>query len=130
MQNPLRSLVALAARRPVAVVLATVVLTLAGALMALRLDPDTGTETLVGKGSNRFAAPERYYEPFGDDAGIVLVREKLTDLMLDSDPGRLVGREGCLSGNVPAGVTPRGGPDGACAKLGEAKPVKVVFGPG
>src|SRR3712207_5861902 len=101
MQSPLRSLVSFAARRPVAVVLATVVLTIAGALMALRLDPDTGTETLVGKGSESFAATERYYERFGDDAVILLVRGPLTKLVLTSDLGRLVGLEGCLSGNVP-----------------------------
>src|SRR5690606_18335758 len=35
-----------------------------------------------------------------------------------------------ISGNVPPGVEPRGGKDGPCARLGETKPVKGVFGPG
>jgi predicted RND superfamily exporter protein len=130
MVSLLRKLVAFAARHPARVLLATAVLGLASGALALRLDPETGTETLVGKGSDTYAATERYYERFGDDAVIVLVRGKLTDLVLTSDLGRLLGLEGCISGNVPNGVVPRGGPNGPCAELGREKPVKVVFGPG
>jgi hypothetical protein len=126
----LRKLVAFAARHPARVLLVTAVLSLAGGAFALRLDPQTGTETLVGQGSDTYEATERYYERFGDDAVIVLVRGPLTKLVLSSDLGRLLGLEGCVSGNVPAGVTPRGGPNGPCAQLGRSKPVKVVFGPG
>jgi hydrophobe/amphiphile efflux-3 (HAE3) family protein len=126
----LRRIVGFAARRPVAVLVATVVVTLAASAFALRLEPSTGLDPLVGKGSASAKATERYYERFGDDAIIVLVREKLTDLVLSSDLGRLLGLEGCLGGNVPAGITPRGGKDGPCAQLGRAKPVKVVIGPG
>lgn len=130
MTTLLRNLVAFAARRSGPVLLATAVLTIAGGLLALRLQPETGTETLVGKGSDSYEVTERYYERFGDDAVIVLVRGDLTKLVLSSDLGRLLGLEGCISGNVPAGVTPRGGPNGPCAQLGREKPVKVVFGPG
>ena len=42
----------------------------------------------------------------------------------------MLGLEGCISGNAPAGQVPRGGEDGPCAQLARSKPVKVVFGPG
>ena len=80
------------------------------------LEPETGTDTLVGRGSDTYEATERYYERFGDDAVIILVRGDLSKLTLTSDLGRLLGLEGCVSGNVPSGVTPRGGPDGPCAQ--------------
>ncbi len=78
MTSVLRKLVAFAARRPGPVLLVTAVLAVAGGLLALRLEPDTGTETLVGQGSDSYEATERYYERFGDDAVIVLVRGELT----------------------------------------------------
>src|SRR5688500_3811994 len=98
--------------------------------MALRLEPSAATDTLVGSGTAEYKATQDYREKFGDDAVIVLVQGELSQLVLTSDLQRLLGLEGCISGNVPEGVTPRGGPDGPCARLGEAKPVKVVFGPG
>jgi hydrophobe/amphiphile efflux-3 (HAE3) family protein len=130
MPERLRRIVAFAAARPVPVVLATVALTLLGGLLALRLQPSTSADTLVGKGSDSFEVSERYYERFGDDAVYVLVEGDLTKLVLTSDLGRLLGLEGCISGNVPANVEPRGGRNGPCGQLGRTKPVKVVFGPG
>ena len=130
MAERLQRIVAFAARRPRAVVIVTVVITLAAALLALRLEPSTGADTLVGSGSDSYEATQRYYDRFGDDAVIVLVKEKVSDLVLTSDLARVLGLEGCISGNLPQGVTPRGGPGGPCARLAESKPVKVVFGPG
>ena len=43
------------------------------------------------------------HERFGDDAVYVLVRGDLPRLVLTSDLNRLLGLEGCLSGNVPRG---------------------------
>src|SRR3954454_5666506 len=126
----LSSVVGIAARRPVTVLAVTTVLVLAGAALALRLTPSAGTDTLVGSGTAEFKATERYHQRFGDDAVIVLVRGPLSKLVLTSDIERVLGLEGCISGNVPKGVTPRGGKDGPCAQLGRTKPVKVVFGPG
>jgi len=126
----LERVVAFAARRPREVLAGAVLLTIVFGLFALRLQPSTATETLVGKGSDSFEATERYYERFGEDAVYVLVRGDVSKLVLTSDLARLLGLEGCISGNVPAGVTPRGGRGGPCARLGEDKPVKVVFGPG
>jgi hydrophobe/amphiphile efflux-3 (HAE3) family protein len=130
MPERLRRIVAFAAARPVPVILVTVALTVLGGLLALRLEPSTQADTLVGKGAGSFEASQRYYERFGDDAVYVLVEGDLTKLVLTSDLARLLGLEGCISGNVPANVEPRGGRSGPCAKLGRAKPVKVVFGPG
>ncbi|HEV2814132.1 MAG TPA: MMPL family transporter, partial [Solirubrobacteraceae bacterium] len=120
---------AFAAGRPAPVVLAVVVLTLAGGLLALRLEPSTGADTLVGSGSDSYEATQRYYDDFGGDAVIVLVREPLTKLVLTDDLGRLLKFEGCIGGNVPVNVEPYGGPNSPCARLARDKPAKVVFGP-
>ena len=126
----LHRIVAFATRRPALVVGVTAILALAGTALALRLEPDAGTDTLVGEGSASFTATETYRERFGDDAIIVLVRGDLSRLVLTSDIQRLLGLEGCISGNAPEGATPPGGPRGPCAQLARTKPVKVVFGPG
>jgi len=131
--NPSRILGAVlagAARRPLAVGLIVTGLALGGAALALRLQPDAATDTLVGRGSESFKATERYHQRFGDDAVIILVRGDLAKLVLTQDVERLLGLEGCISGNLPAGVTPRGGANGPCGQLARLKPVKVVFGPG
>ena len=126
----LSSVVAFAARRPIAVLAATGLLVLVGAAFALRLTPSAGTDTLVGRGTSEFKATERYHQRFGDDAVIVLIRGPLTKLVLTSDIERVLGLEGCIGGNVPSGVTPRGGRNGPCAQLARTHPVKIVFGPG
>ena len=119
------------ARRPAAVVGAVAALAVAAAAFAaLTLTPTASTDTLIGRGSATFKATERYHQRFGDDAVIVLVRGQLTKLVLTSDIARVLGLEGCLSGNVPKGVTPRGGANGPCSTLGRLKPVQVVYGPG
>src|SRR5439155_10656164 len=51
-------------------------------------------------------------------------------LVLTSDLNRLLGLEGCLSGNKPARQAAPGGPRSACAQLARDKPVQVVYGPG
>jgi uncharacterized protein len=126
----LRAVMGAAARRPLAVGLAVGALALAGGLAALRLEPTAAIDTLVGRGSASFAATERLHQRFGDEAVYVLVREPVTQLTLTSDINRVLGLEGCISGNAPAGRVPPGGKAGPCAALAKAKPVKVVFGPG
>src|SRR3954465_14580413 len=124
-------LVAWVARRPAAVVGAVVVLAVAAGLFAaLTPAPAAGPDTLVGRSSATFEATQRYHQRFGDDSVIVLVRGPLTKLVLTQDVARVLGLEGCLSGNVPPKITPRGGKNGPCAQLGRTKPVKVVYGPG
>jgi hydrophobe/amphiphile efflux-3 (HAE3) family protein len=120
-----------AARRPLVVGLVVVLLAVAGGALALaRLQPSAATDTLVGRGTQSFAATERLHQRFGDDAIYVLVRQPLTKTVLTSDLLRVLALEGCLSGNAPKGQAPRGGANGPCARLARTKPVKVVFGPG
>src|SRR3954449_7094026 len=124
-------LVAWVARRPAAVVGAVVVLAVAAGLFAaLTLRPTAGTDTLVGRSSETFQATQRYPQRFGDDAVIVLIRGPLTKLVLTQDIGHVLGLEGCLSGNAPRNIKPRGGPNGPCATFARTKPVQVVYGPG
>ncbi|HVE68062.1 MAG TPA: MMPL family transporter [Solirubrobacteraceae bacterium] len=122
-----------AVRRPGLVAALTALLALGGGVLALGLKPDTGVDTLVSRDSETFQATEQYRERFGEDAIVVLVREPLPQLMLTSDLGRLLGLEGCLSGNLPREVRrPPGGVNGPCARLarGRDRPVQVVYGPG
>jgi hydrophobe/amphiphile efflux-3 (HAE3) family protein len=123
-------MVAGAARRPVAVLAVTALLVLAAVLLASRLTPSAATDTLVSANTPEYRATQHFHERFGDDAVYVLVRGKLSSLVLTSDIERVVGLEGCISGNLPKGVEPRGGPSGPCARLARTKPVRVVFGPG
>ena len=61
----------------------------------------------------------------------MLVKGNLQQLVLSSDIERLLGLEGCLSGNVPGGALgAEGGANGPCGQLARAQTVKVVFGPG
>ena len=101
-----------------------------GAALALRLSPSAATGTLVGSGSDAGRATEIAHQRFGDDAVYVLIRGDLPRLVLTSDLNRLLGLEGCLSGNVPEGVTPPGGASGPCGRLAVVKPARVVYGPG
>lgn len=116
------------ARRPWVPLAAVAILAVAGALLALRLEPSTGTETLVPRGSETYEQTERFKRDFGDDAIVVLVAGDLRRTLLTTDLGRLVRLEGCLSGNVPA----EGLRDlpAVCREIAELKPAKVVLGPG
>jgi len=115
-------------RRPLLVIAVVAVLSLAGAALALRLEPSAGTDTLVSGSSDTAKANERFKEKFGDDAVVVLVEGNLQRTMLGPDLGRLIRLEGCLSGNVPdegLNELPR-----ACTDIKELDPAQVVFGPG
>jgi predicted RND superfamily exporter protein len=112
--------------RPWVVLAVVFVLAAGGAVLALGLRPSAATSTLVGSGSSSGAATRVAHEKFGDDAIYVLVRGDLARMVLTDDLNRLVGIEGCLSGNVPAGVVA----PGACGELGRLKPVQAVYGPG
>jgi hydrophobe/amphiphile efflux-3 (HAE3) family protein len=114
--------------RPLVVLAIVGVLGVAGAVLALRLEPSSATDTLVDRSSETFEATERFKRDFGDEAVIVLVKGDLQRTVLTSDLGRVLRLEGCLSGNVPEkGLKdlPR-----QCREIAEFKPAKVVFGPG
>ena len=107
----------LAVARPLAVGGLVLAFALAGALLALRLEPSAETDTVVGSSTPGWAATERLHDRFGDEAIYVVVREQVARVVLTSDLGLLVGLEGCLSGNVPAGRTPYGGQKSPCGRL-------------
>ena len=120
-----------AARRPRLVIAIALVLGLGGAALALRLRPTAATDTFVSSSSSEYQATQRFYRSFGEEPIAVLVKGNLQQLVLSSDIERLVGLEGCLSGNVPASaLASEGGPNGPCGQLARARTVKVVFGPG
>jgi hydrophobe/amphiphile efflux-3 (HAE3) family protein len=120
-----------AARRPRLIVGVAVVLGLAGAALALRLKPPAATSTFVSSSSSDYRATQSFYRSFGEEPVEVLVSGNLQKLVLSEDINRLVGLEGCLSGNVPvAALAQAGGANGPCGQLAHGHPVKVVFGPG
>ena len=120
-----------AARRARLVLVVAVVLGLGAAALALRLHPTAATNTFVSSSSGSYRATQAFYARFGEEPIAVLVREDLQQLVLSSDLERLVGLEGCLSGNVPAAALgAEGGANGPCGQLARAHTVKVVFGPG
>src|SRR5437588_835099 len=119
-----------AARRPRATLLVVLALALAGGALATSLAPTAATDTLVGRSNSTYQATQRYHRLFGDDAVIVLIRGPLPQLVLTQDLERVLGLEGCLSGNLPPRVAPPGGPRGPCAVLARTRPVQVVYGPG
>ena len=126
----LERIVRAAGRRPRRVLLAVAVAAGVCAALALRLEPSTAVETLVGKDSDAYRATEVYRERFGDHAIVVLVQGDLADLVLTDNLGRMLGLEGCLSGNKPKGQPAPGGAKSPCAEFARTKPVKVVYGPG
>jgi uncharacterized protein len=125
----LERLAAAAARRPRHALALLALLAALGAALALGLEPSAATSTLAGRSSESYRATERYRERFGDHAIIVLARGPLEQLVLTDNLGRLLGLEGCLSGNRPTGRSVPGGERGPCAALARTKPVQVVYGP-
>ena len=106
-----------------------VVLGLGAAALALRLHPTAAADTFVSSSSPQYRATQSYYRSFGEEPIEVLVKGSVQQLVLSSDVGRLLGLEGCLSGNVPvAALASEGGQSGPCGQLARAKTVKVVFG--
>ena len=108
-----------------------IALGLGGAAFAVRLHPTAATSTFVSSSSPEYRATQRFYASFGEEPVDVLVKGNLQQLVLSSDIDRLVGLEGCLSGNVPdSALAAEGGVNGPCGQLARERSVKVVFGPG
>jgi uncharacterized protein len=129
-KNLLARIAGWAVERPAPVLAATVLVALVGAVVALRLTPEAGTDSLVDSGSDTFKATEDFKEKFGDDAVVVLVRADLESLVLTEQVNTLLLLEGCLAGNFPSGETVGGVQSPPpCGELAESKPAKVVYGP-
>jgi hypothetical protein len=119
-----------AVERPAPVLAATVLVALVGAVAALRLEPEAGTDSLVGTGSETAEATEDFKQEFGDDPVVVLVRGDLERLVLTENLGTLLTLESCLAGNLASGQTAGNTRSPApCGELADAKPAKVVYGP-
>jgi uncharacterized protein len=120
-----------AGRRPLLTISLLGVLGVGCAIAALGLRPTAATDTLVGRSSSTYKETQRFYARFGEEPVEVLVAGDLRKLVLSPDIDRLVGLEGCLSGNLPkAALAEEGGTNGPCGQLTRDKEVKVVFGPG
>jgi hydrophobe/amphiphile efflux-3 (HAE3) family protein len=130
MREGLERVARAAAARPLVVLLTILALALGGGALAMGLEASTSTDTLAGRSSDAGKATADFHRDFGDDAILVLVQERVADFVLTDDLGRSIQLEGCLGGNVPAGATPYGGENSACAKLAALKPARVVYGPG
>ena len=138
--NAFGRIVRVVARRPLPVLAVTLALALAGGALALRLQPSSATDTLVSGSSDTFRDTERFKKDFGDDAVVVLVKGKLTNTVLTNDLLRLIGLEGCLSGNVPKAQLDKAiaqnrrnrerGLPAVCGDLARLRPAKAVYGPG
>jgi hydrophobe/amphiphile efflux-3 (HAE3) family protein len=120
-----------AARRPLLTIALLGGLGVGCAVVALGLHPTAATDTLVGRSSAAYRDTQGFYARFGEEPVEVLVKGDLRKLVLSSDIDRLVGLEGCLSGNLPpAALAQEGGASGPCGQLTHDKAVKVVLGPG
>ncbi len=115
--------------RPIPVLAAIAALALIGAVGALRLAPDAGTDQLVDNDSSAYRATEDFKRKFGDDAVVVLVKADLQKLVLTSDLGTLLSLEGCLSGNVEGGeVFPDEAAPEPCAAIAKDESVHALLG--
>ena len=103
------------------IALATV-LGLGGAALRAATTPRAATSTFVSSSSPEYRATQKFYENFGEEPIEVLVKGNLQQLVLSSDVDRLVGLEGCLSGNVPERGACAGGRRGRAVRAaGEGK---------
>lgn len=117
-------------RRPLVTIVAVGLLALAATLFALRLEPDTGVESVTGSTSTTYKATQEWAKQFGGDPIVVLVRGDLAAMALGPDLGRMLGLEGCLSGNIPNAARSQPDTPAVCKRLGDFKPAVAVYGPG
>ncbi len=119
-----------AVERPTQVVVAAILLTLIGAVAALRLAPDASVGSLVDRDSQTYAATQEFHNQFGDDPVVVMVRDDLGRLLLTPQRDRLLALEGCLSGKAKGGqVFPNEPAPAPCAKIAALRPSFAVYGP-
>jgi hydrophobe/amphiphile efflux-3 (HAE3) family protein len=137
-------LVSAAVRRPWLTLTIVAAAALAGGLLALGLSPDTSDSTFVSSSSPTFRATASDQRHFGGDPVIVLIRERLSDLVESGDLAVVSQLEACLAGQqllansklgsfvpLPAKeAQPYGGPRSPCAGLMRTHDVEVVYGPG
>ena len=144
MAKTLGRLAGVAASKPAVTLGIVLALALGGGVLALRLKPNTNSDTFVSRSSPTFQASLDDNKHFGGDPVVILIREPLTDLVETKDLATVSQLEACLAGQVvvanqqlqaftpaPAGsATPYGGWGSPCGKLMKARPAQVVYGPG
>ena len=119
-----------AVERPLPVIVSAVLLTLIGAVAALRIEADRSPNSLVDRGSGTYAATQSFYEEFGDEPVEILVKGDLRQILSTGNLTRLLALESCLSGRTPGGRVVRGEPaPPTCASIARLDPSAVVFGP-
>ncbi len=132
------------ATRPRLTLAAVTLLTLLCALLALRLQPSTGIDTLVSRSSADYRATQVDDRQFGSAPVVLLVRLPLTALVQSRDLVPLSELEACLGGQqlrldrqlgafepvTAAKAVPYGGRSSPCGALMRMRPAKVVYGPG
>ena len=130
--------------RPAVTLGIVLALALGGGALALRLQPNTATDTFVNSSASSYKASQDDDQHFGGDPVVILIREPLPNLVETKDLGTVTELEACLAGQVavpnqqlqaftpaPAGSqTPYGGWNSPCGKLMKARPAQVVYGPG
>ena len=130
MRDLLARIAGRAVERPTPVIFVAVLLTLIGAVAALRLQADRNPDSLVDRGSDTYAATQRFYEDFGDEPVEVLVKGDLRQLLRTDNLGRLLALESCLSGQAAGGEAISGRARAfGCAAISRLDPSAVVFGP-
>ena len=130
MRDLLARIAGRAVERPVPVIVSAVLLTLIGAVAALRIEADRSPNSLVDRGSGTYAATQSFYEEFGDEPVEVLVKGDLRQILSTGNLTRLLALESCLSGRTPGGRVVRGEPaPPTCAAIARLDPSAVVFGP-
>jgi hydrophobe/amphiphile efflux-3 (HAE3) family protein len=130
MRNALARIAGRAVERPTPVIVAAVLLTLIGAVAALRLQADRSPNSLVDRGSGTYAATQRFYQEFGDEPVEILVKGDLRQLLRTDNLGRLLALESCLSGKAEGGqvISDQPAPS-PCTAIARLDPSAVVFGP-
>src|SRR5947209_17871302 len=98
LRERLERLVAAAARRPWLTLAIVAAAALAGGLLALGLSPDTSESSFVSPSSATFRATAGDEQHFGGQPVIVLIRERLTDLVETGDLATVSQLEACLAG--------------------------------
>jgi hydrophobe/amphiphile efflux-3 (HAE3) family protein len=130
--------------RPAVTLGIVLALALGGGVLALRLQPNTATDTFVSSSASSYKASQDDDQHFGGDPVVILIRESLPNLVETKDLGTVTELEACLAGQVavanqqlqaftpaPAGSqTPYGGWNSPCGKLMRLQPAQVVYGPG
>jgi uncharacterized protein len=119
-------------------------LALVCALVALRLQPSTGIDTLVSRSSADYRSTQVDDREFGAAPVVLLVRLRLTKLVQTRDLLPLSELEACLGGQqltlnsqlgalepvAASKAVPYGGWSSPCGELMRMRAAKVVYGPG